>query len=257
MATPCSVRVVEQQVKVFRRFWRGSAFFYLLNPLLFLAAMGFGLGGLVQRHTAEVGGVSYLAFVAPGLLASSAMLGATAESLWPVMAGTKWVRTYHAMVATPIGPGDVYIGVVWWQTIRATLGSAAFLAVAALLDAVPSALGVFAIPAATLCAAAFAAPLTAFSATQETDARFPVIMRLGVMPLFLFSGTFFPVSQLPGWLQSLCWLSPLWHGVELCRGATTGSADLALVPAHIAALAVCVLAGRAWGACTFTRKLAH
>ena len=77
-----------------------------------------------------------------------------------------------------------------------------------------------------LTALAFAAPLTAFAATQETDFRFPVIMRLGVIPLFLFSGTFFPISQLPGWLQPFCWLSPLWHGVQLCRGATTGMIDL-------------------------------
>ena len=104
MATPLTVRVVEHQAQIFRRFWRGSATFYILNPVLFLAAIGFGLGGLVQESTGNVGGVPYDAFVAPGLLAASAMLGATAESLWPVMAGTKWVRTFHAMVATPVHP---------------------------------------------------------------------------------------------------------------------------------------------------------
>src|SRR2546430_13088714 len=86
MATPLTVRVVEHQLQVFRRFWRGSATFYVLNPLLFLAAIGFGLGGLVQESTGNVGGVPYDAFVAPGLLAASATLRARAESPWPLMA---------------------------------------------------------------------------------------------------------------------------------------------------------------------------
>jgi len=123
MATPLTVRVVEHQAQIFRRFWRGSATFYVLNPLLFLAAIGFGLGGLVQESTGNVGGVPYDAFVAPGLLAASAMLGAGAESLWPVMAGTKWVRTFHAMVATPVRPADVYAGVVAWTTVRSAVGA--------------------------------------------------------------------------------------------------------------------------------------
>ena len=109
--------------------------------------------------------------------------------------------------------------------------------------------------AAALCATAFAAPLTAFSATQETDARFPVILRIGIMPLFLFSGTFFPVSQLPEALQRLAWLSPLWHGVELCRGAMTGSIDFFPALAHVAVLGACVVAGWYWGTRSFTKKL--
>lgn len=255
MATPLTVRVVEHQAQIFRRFWRGSATFYVLNPLLFLAAIGFGLGGLVQQSTGNVSGVPYDAFVAPGLLAASAMLGAAAESMWPVMAGTKWVRTFHAMVATPVRPADVFSGVVIWTTVRSAVGASIFLIVAALLGAVLSPWGVFAVPAAALTATAFAAPLTAFSATQETDARFPVILRIGIMPLFLFSGTFFPVSQLPGVLRPLCWLSPLWHGVELCRGAMTGSIDFLPAVVHVAVLAACVAVGGRWGTRAFTKKL--
>jgi lipooligosaccharide transport system permease protein len=257
MSTPLPARVVEHQVAIFRRFWRGSLTFYVLNPLLFLVAMGVGLGGLIEERTASVGGVPYLTFVAAGLLAASAMLGATAESLWPIMAGTKWVRTFHAMVATPLRPADVYTGIVAWTTARAAVGASIFLAVAAVLGAVPSPWGVAAVPAAALCAAAFAAPLTAFSGGQETDARFPLIMRLGVMPLFLFSGTFFPISQLPDALRPLSVLSPLWHGVELCRGATTGSIDVGPAIGHIVVLGGCVAAGWLWGKRTFTRKLAQ
>jgi lipooligosaccharide transport system permease protein len=255
MATPLTVRVVEHQAAVFRRFWRTSLTFYVLNPLLFLAALGIGLGGLVEDRTGDVDGVPYLTFVAAGLMAAGAMLGAAAESLWPIMAGTKWVRTFHAMVATPVRPADVYSGIVAWTVGRAGVGAAIFLAVAAALGAVPSPWGIAAIPAAALCAAAFAAPITAFSATQETDARFPLIMRVGIMPLFLFSGTFFPVDQLPAALRPLSVISPLWHGVELCRGATTGSIDFLPAVAHVAVLAGCVVAGWAWGARAFNRKL--
>ncbi|MGH9027680.1 MAG: ABC transporter permease [Acidimicrobiia bacterium] len=255
MATPLLLRAVEHQATVFRKFWRGSVIFYVLNPVLFLAAMGVGLGGLVDERTGDVDGVPYLTFIAAGLMAASAMLGATAESLWPVMGGMKWLRTYHAMVATPLRPSDVYAGVIVWTTVRAAMGAAVFVVVAALLGAVPSPWGVAAIPAAALTAAAFAAPLTAFAGSQETDARFPVIMRLGVMPLFLFSGTFFPVSQLPTGLQALAVLSPLWHGVELCRGATTGSIGYWAALAHIAVLGACVFAGWQWGARSFTRRL--
>jgi lipooligosaccharide transport system permease protein len=255
MATPLTMRVVEHQAAIFRRFWRSSVMFYVLNPVLFLAAMGIGLGGLIDDRTGDVDGVPYLTFVAAGLMAAGAMLGAAAESLWPIMAGTKWVRTFHAMVATPVRPVDVYSGIVAWTAARAGVGAVIFLAVAAVLGAVPSAWGVAAVPAAALCAAAFAAPITAFSATQETDARFPLIMRLGVLPLFLFSGTFFSVSELPAALRPLSVVSPLWHGVELCRGATTGS--IALLPAfgHVAVLVGCVVAGWVWGARAFTGKL--
>jgi lipooligosaccharide transport system permease protein len=255
VATPTVLRVVEHQAAVYRRFWRGSAFQYVLNPLLFLGALGFGLGGLIDQNQGNVGGVDYLAFVTPGVLAASAMQAAAGESLWPIMAGVKWIRTFHAMVATPVAPADVFSGVLVWTAARALVGATVFLAVAALLGGVLSAWGVLAIPAAALCALAFAAPLGAFSATQETDFRFPVIMRLGIVPLFLFSGTFFPVSQLPDWLQPLAQVSPLYHAVELCRGATTGSIDPGAAVVHVAVLLAFTLAGWLWGSRTFTRRL--
>lgn len=251
-----TLRVVEYQSRLLRRFRRTSVFAYILNPIMYLGAMGFGLGGLVDKHAGTVSGVSYLVFVAPGLLAAGAMQAAAAESMWPVMYGTKWGRTYHGMVSTPIRPADVYAGVVVWTATRAALGASVFVAVAALLGAVPSPWAVLAIPATALCASAFCALLAAFSATQESDSAFPVIMRVGILPLFLLSGTFFPVSQLPGWLRPVRFLSPLWHGVELDRGATTGSISAASVIVHVAALATCVIVGGLWGRRSFTRKLA-
>lgn len=256
MATPAVLRVVERNAHVAMRLWKGSVGFAFVGPVLFLAAMGLGLGGLVDEGAGEVAGVRYLVFVAPGLVAANAMQAAAGESLWPVMAGLKWVGSFKAMVATPLAPGDVMGGHVVWSAARSGVSAVAFLSVAALVGGVPSPLGVLAVPAAMLCGAAFAAPLAAFAATQETDIRFPVVMRLGIVPLFLFSGTFFPVDDLPGWAAPVVAASPLWHAVELCRAATTGTVEPALPAAvHVAVLAAVTAAGWCWGTRTFARRL--
>jgi lipooligosaccharide transport system permease protein len=250
------LRVTEREARVWRRFWRTSALTGVLMPLLFLGAMGIGLGGLVDDNRTSVEGVDYLVFVAPGILAASAMQGAAGESLWPVMAGMKWVRTFHAAAATPLAPRDVFGGWVLWIAARQTMTATAFVVVAAMLGAVASPWGVLAIPAAVLTGVAFGAPLTAFAGGQDSDVPFPLIMRVAVMPMFLFSGTFFPLSQLPGWLEPVAWVSPLWHGVELCRGATTGSLGWGPAVGHTAFLVACVAAGCWWGIRTFTARLA-
>jgi lipooligosaccharide transport system permease protein len=255
MATAPVLRVVEREMVVFARLWRSAVFSTFLAPVLFLAAMGLGLGGLVDEHSGKVAGLSYLDFVAPGLLVASAMQVAANESMWPVLGAVKWVKNFFATVATSITPGELVVGYVVWITIRAVLGSVVFLLVAALMGAVPSAWGVLAIPASALCAAAFSAPLSAYSVGLDSDLAFPVIMRVGVLPLFLFSGTFFPISQLPGWLQTFAVLSPLWHGVELARDATTGSFDLWADVLHVLVLVACLGAGLLWGRRAFARRL--
>jgi lipooligosaccharide transport system permease protein len=256
VSTALPLRVVEHQARIYSRFWRSSVFAYILTPLMFLAAIGFGVGGLVEDNQSTVEGFSYLVFVTPGLLAASAMQGAAGESLWPIMAGTKWIRVFHAMVATPIRPSDVCIGVLLWTAVRAAGGAVIFLVIAALLGGIDSFLAPLAIPAAALTAAAFAAPLGAFAATQETDIRFPVIMRLGIVPLFLFSGSFFPVDDLPAGLRPVARFTPLWHAVELCRDLTTGRIDLLVDALHLGVLLGCIALGAAWGFRTFPRRLA-
>jgi lipooligosaccharide transport system permease protein len=249
------VRVVEREARVYARLWRGVVFSMFLNPVLYLAAMGLGLGGLVDEHAGKVGGLPYLDFVAPGLLVASAMQLAAEESMWPVLGGVKWMRYFHGVVATPIRPGELYGGFVAWTAMRGALGSSVFIAVAALLGAIPSAWGVLAVPAAALCAAAFCALLAAFSVRLETDQAFPMVMRLGVLPLFLFSGTFFPISQLPHGLRPLAGFSPLWHGVELARAATTGHFDAPAIAAHLAVLVGCIAVGAWFGVRGFTQRL--
>ena len=257
VGVPPLVRVVEREARVFRKLWRGTVFSSFVTPVMFLAAIGLGVGGVVRDPTGRLGGASYLVFVTPGLLAASAMQNAAGNSLWPVMAGTKWVRTFHAMVATPVTASDVYGGFVVWNAIRSSFGIVAFLAVGALLGGVPSPWGVLAVPAAMLCAMAFAAPLSAYAATRESDQAFPVIIRFGIIPLFLFSGTFFPVRQLPSALRALAPLSPLWHGVELCRAATTGHLRAGPAAGHVAVLVGFVAVGWWWGRRTFSRRLAQ
>ena len=249
------LRVAEREARVWRRFWRSSALTLVLMPLMFLGAIGLGLGGLVDENTGSVEGVDYLAFVAPGILAASAMQGAAGQSLWPVMGGMKWIRTFHGAAATPLRPGDVFGGWVLWIGAREAMNAGIFVAIAALLGAVTSPWGVLAVPAAALTGLAFAAPIRAYSAVQDSDLGFPVIMRVGILPLFLFSGTFFPVDQLPEWLQPVAWASPLWHGVELCRGATTGSLGIGAA-GHVAYLAAWIAVGCWFGVRNFASRLA-
>lgn len=255
MATPRVLRVVEREVVAFRHLWRGWLSSLFLRPVLFLGAMGFGLGSLIQEGSGRVDGLDYLVFVAPGLLAAETMLVASQESLWPIMLGTKWLGTYHGMVATPLRPADIYDGHLVWVALRATVTSTLFVAAAALLGAVPSFWAPLAVPAAVLTATAFAAPLAAYSVKRETDVTFALIVRLGVLPMFLFSGTFFPVEQLPDSLQPAALVSPLWHGVELCRGATAGRLGAASSLAHVAFLVAVIVAGRWWGQRSFPKKL--
>jgi lipooligosaccharide transport system permease protein len=256
VATPPALRVVEKEWVSWRRLWKASVFQATVAPLLFLAAMGLGLGDLVNKGSGGVDGLDYLVFITPGLMAASAMMQSAQESLWPVMAGTKWLGTYHAAVSTPVGAGAVFAGHVLWICLRALLSATVFLLVAVILGGVPSVWGVLAIPATVLGASVFAAALNGYAVTQDSDIPFAVIMRIGLFPLFLFSGTFFPISRLPDWLQPVSWLSPLWHTVELCRAATTGSApSTGSVLGHVAFLVACLVAGCWWGARRFERVL--
>ncbi len=252
-----ALRVVEREARVFRRLWRGTVFSAFVTPVLFLAALGLGLGGLVDEGGGRVAGLPYLVFVTPGLLAATAMQTAAGDALWPVLVGAKWARTFHAMVATPLRPSDVYTGLMAWTALRTTLSATMFVVVGAALGGVPSAWGLLAVPAAVLCGSAFFAPLAAYSATQHTEVAFPLIMRLGVMPLFLFSGTFFPVDQLPGWAQPVALASPLWHGVELARSATTGTFDGSGAVGHVLVLVGVLALGWYTGTRTWTRRLAR
>jgi lipooligosaccharide transport system permease protein len=254
-----ALRFVEREALIYRRLWRGTVFSQFIGPALYLLAMGVGLGGLISASGRTVDGLSYLVYVAPGLMAATVVQNATGESMWPVLAGFKWMRFYEGMAASPMTPDDVYVGNLIWIALRFTVTAAAFLVVATALGAILSWWAILAIPAAVAGAAALAAPLTAFTATQEDDHRFPIILRFLTLPMFLFSGTFFPLSQLPVLLRPVAWALPLYHSVELCRAATTGSlppGGWPILLAHVAVLAAYITVGYQWGTRTYSRRLA-
>jgi len=259
MAGIAVLRVVEREARVYRRLWRGSVFSHFVAPTLYLAAMGVGLGGLIDGRNELSGGTTYAQFVAPGLLAATVMQSLVGESLWPVMGGIKWIRHFHAMAATSMTAADIFTGLLVWNALRVLVSSAIFLTVAFAFGALVSPWAVFAVPAVMLCGLAFAALVSAFTATQESDQRFVLVMRIGVLPLFMFSGTFFPLSELPAWLQGLAWLSPLWHGIELSRAATTGivpPGGAAMLALHVLALTAFLVAGWLFGTRAFQHRLA-
>ncbi|MEY2470084.1 MAG: lipooligosaccharide transport system permease protein [Actinomycetota bacterium] len=251
-------RLVEREAHIMRRLWHGIAFSAFVSPLLFLVAMGGGVGGYVDdRSSAALHGLSYMQFVAPGLLAASILQLAVGDSLWWVMGGTKWDKRYHAMIASPLATTDVLGGHLAWEGLRGLASTVAFLIVATPLGAINSWWALMSPPLAVLLVVAVAAPVSAWSTYTESDRSFPVIMRGGVMPLFLFSGTFFPVASLPAWGRPLVQLSPLYHGVELLRAATTGAnPGAAPIAAHALVLTSLAVGGWLVARHTFARRLA-
>lgn len=253
-------RVVEHRAVQYRRTYRASIFSSFLTPVLFLAAMGVGLGTYVDRGgdaAGALGGLSYLEFLAPGLLAASVMQAASFESTFPIMGGLVWNRVYHAMYATPISPRDIALGTLAWIAIRLGMIAVVFTLVIVVLGAAASPLTVLAIPAAVLTGMAFAGPIVAFSATQRTPEKFSAVFRFGITPLFLFSGTFFPISNLPDAIEPLAWLSPLFHGVELTRGLALGTAaqQPLVMLVHALVLAAITALGAAASVITIRRRL--
>ena len=252
-----SLRAFRWWLVNYRRTWRGSIYSSLLNPVLFLGALGLGLGSLVDKHgTARLGGLSYLAFLAPGLMAASAMQTAVGESLYPVFSAVKWQQTYQAAAATPLRPADIYRGHLMFTTMRLIMNMVIFLAIMAAFGVVRSPWMVAGVPVAVLTGVAFAAPLDAFAVTRKKeDQTFNVILRFGMIPLFLFSGTFFPVTQLPAWIRPVAYATPLWHGVALCRALNSGAPDLLGALGNLGYLAVLAAMSMLAGQFTYRRRL--
>ncbi|MGH4015827.1 MAG: ABC transporter permease [Pseudonocardiaceae bacterium] len=239
--------VVEGLWTWYRRNWRATAISSLLQPLLFLVAFGVGFGTLIDANghaTQATGGVAYLVYLAPALLAVGAVQSAAFESTYPILSAFKWQRTYWGITATPITPGQLVGGQLTWIALRLTLSGVAYLLVVALFGAVRGPGVLAALAFAVLCGMAFSAPLVAFAAAQEGEGNvFAAVFRFVVVPMTLFSGTFFPISQLPEVIQPLAWLSPLWHGTELARGAALGTVQLWPAVGHTAYLTALLVAG--------------
>ena len=251
-----AVRQLRFWLTNYRRTWRGSIYSSVLSPLLYLGAMGLGLGKLVDQHgTGRLGGVSYLVFLAPGLLAATAMQTAVGECTYPVFGSVKWNRTYQAAAASPLRPADIFHGHVLFCTLRLVMNCAIFMAVAAAFGAIRSPGALLALPVAVLTGLAFATPIEAWAVTRTRDSSFAMIYRFGMIPMFLFSGTFFPVSQLPSWLRPVAYLTPLWHGVALCRDLTLGAVSPGADLVHVLYLTALAAVGFLLARRSFSARL--
>lgn len=229
-----AVHLVERNVVAYRRSWLvflGG----LLEPVLYLAAMGVGLGGLVGEVAGPDGRpVPYAAFVAPALLAASAMNGAVFESTFNIFGKLRFSRIYDAVLATPVTPRDIAVGEIAWSLLRGGIYATGFLVVAAVAGLVGSPTAVLAVPAALLIGFAFAgvgmAATTWMTSWQDFD-----LVQLVLLPLFLFSATFYPLEVYPPAVQAIATVSPLYHGVELVRGLMLGVLGPGLL-VHVAVL---------------------
>lgn len=206
----------------YRRTWRSSVYSSFVIPLLWLAAIGYGVGGFIDAGPATLG-FDYLSYLAPGLLASIVFNTGVGECSWPVYGSIKWNKQYLPMLATPLRIADVVAGHLGFATVRMAMTAVAFFIAMLLFGAVHSAWAPLGLLAAVLTGLAAGAPTFAYAATITTDNRFALLHRFMVVPVTMFSGVFFPVDQLPMVVRPLAWLSPLWHGVELCRAAVLGT----------------------------------
>jgi lipooligosaccharide transport system permease protein len=249
------LRKFEHSLLVYRRIWRGTFFGTLVSPVLYLTAMGVALGSLVPTLT-TFGGVPYIVFLAPGLVAGQAMQTATQESSWPLFAGFKWNKTFEAMIGTPQGVRDIVIGHLYWLVVRIGIVTGVFLTVAFIFGAITSVTAILAWPAAILTGVAFGMPMAAWTASRKTEQSFAFVFRFIITPLFLFSGTFFPIEQLPDQIEWVAWLTPLFHGVALTRSLAIGhNLDPAILLIHALVLVAMAAIGTLVAFRTFKKRL--
>ncbi len=251
------LRQVDYWATLWARTWRGVLASSFLSPFLYVVAMGVLLGGFIEADSDTLEGASsYLAFVVPGLIAAHAMQTAVFETTYPVMGMIKWQRIYESMLATPLQPKHV---------VGAHLGSVALhiSATCGLYTLVLAPFGVYeswwgpflAFASQVLCGMAFATIVYAFTTRNTSEEAFGVLFRLGVFPLFLFSGAFFPVSNLGDVGGTLARLTPLWHGVNLSRMFALDNVTWWQVAVNVAVLTVIAVLGWFWSVSGLTKRM--
>jgi lipooligosaccharide transport system permease protein len=251
-----SVRAFRCWLVMYRRTWRSSVWSSLFGPLFYLGAMGYGLGALVDAHgTDALGGVKYVVFVAPAVLAVQAMNTGLTNSMFPVFSAMRWNSIYVAARATMLRPVDINRGHLLFITMRIAMNSACFVVFMAAFGLIRSWWAVLLLPASVLLGLAFAAPVAAWTVTLTTTTPMNYLIRFGSIPLSLFSGTFFPISQLPGWIRPLAYATPLWHGAALCRGLTLGTVTAGSAAIHVGYLVAMAAIGLWAGARSYRRRL--
>ena len=252
-----AARLFDYWAIAYRRTWKGSVVSSFVTPLFYVHAMGVLLGGFIEGDPDKLeGATSYLAFVAPGMIAAQAMTTAFGETTYPVMGMVKWHKVYFGMVASPLKISEVILAHLGFVLFRVATTCAVFIAVMAPFGVFASVSGVIgAFFVQLLIGLAFATPIYAFSAGLKDESAFALVFRLGMIPLFLFSGAFFPVSNLDQWMEALARVTPLWHGVDLTRMLTLGEVDWSMAAVHVAYLVVLALAGWLWAIRRLTKRM--
>ncbi len=226
-------RVWQRNMTIFRKYWKTLLLPNFFEPLLYLAALGLGLGTFIQRGGIE--GQSYVQFIAPGLLASNAMFAASFESTFNTYVKLKIQRTYDAIVTTPVNAEDVVAGEYLWAGTRAALYGTGFLAVLAVLGLVfgepliTSWWALFIPPVLLMIGIMFSVTGTLFTSLIDRIDLFSYYFTLVVTPLFLFSGIFFPIEDFPAPVPQVAWFTPLYHAVNVCRALAVGPTPAVLV----------------------------
>ena len=250
-------RLADYWLVLVRRTWKGSVASSFVTPLLYVLAMGVLLGGFIKGDPAKLdGATSYLAFVAPGLVAAQAMTTVFGETTYPVLGMIKWNRAYFAMIASPLRPTDVAVSHLGFVVARVGIVCAVFQLVLAPFGVYANVWGaVLAFLVQLLLALAFAAPLFALTTRLPDEQLFSLVFRFGMIPLFLFSGAFFPIQNLDGWMQVLAKVTPLWHGVDLTRMLTVGNLQAGPALVHVAYLLVLATGGTLLAVRNLRRRL--
>jgi Nod factor-specific ABC transporter NodJ protein len=240
----------------YRRTWRGTVVISVANPLLFLLGIGAGLGHLVDRNTpTALGGVSYISFFAPGLLAAAAMQTGFLESAGRVAMAAGWNGSYRTAITTPLEPEEIMAGHMLFMAFRVLTSSASFVVVMAAFGVSRGWWAAATLPAALLTGMAFAAPTAAWAVGVRSPSQLNTVFRFVIMPMYMFSGTFFAVAQLPDWIRPVAYALPLWHGVELCRSLSLGTETALGAAAHVGYLAALCVAGILVARVTYRRRL--
>jgi len=244
-----SVRAFRCWLVTYRRTWRSSIWSSVFGPLFYLGSMGYGLGSLVDKNgTAALGGVPYVVFVAPAVLATQSMTTGMNNAAFPVFGAIHWNRIYIAARATMLRPADIYRGHLLFIALRIAMNSACFVVIMAAFGLIKSVWAVALLPAAVLLGIAFATPVAAWSVTLKTMTPMNYLFRFGSVPMFLFSGTFYPLSVYPHVIADVVEWSPLYQGVVILRDLVLGapSPDLVWRAAYLILLGVAglALAGR-------------
>jgi lipooligosaccharide transport system permease protein len=240
----------------YRRVWRGTIVISVANPVLFLTAMGAGLGTLVDHHdSGYLHGHSYLAFLAPGLLAAGMMQTAYIESAGPVHTSARPGGNYRAALATPLQPADLLAGHLAFVAFRVATSALAFALVASAFGALPPTRVPGLWLAALLTGMAFATPVAAWAVGVQRPAALTAGFRFVLMPMYMFAGTFFSAEQLPAWLHAIVVCTPLYQGVQLCRTLSLGTATVPGSVGHATYLALLVAFGVLVGRRRYAREL--